>query len=100
MCMVSNVGDYYNKDFWEKRYPWTQTIPTGISTVDFEAEPVATKEDISQLRKEIEAVKDLLKKAIELDKLTGEPDCQKEGKLKAFKEMARLAGIDLKDLNL
>jgi hypothetical protein len=93
MCIVSNVGDW-GRDELPKRFPdwlpqspadkWTPTPPS--------------REEFDRLRKEIEELKAMLKKAKELDKAMGLPDCQMESKIEFLRKCAELVGVDLDEV--
>ena len=56
MCVVSNVGDYYGRtipqDYPDPQHPIVPIVPAGVSQQEFDA-----------LKKEVEKMKKLLKKA-------------------------------------
>ena len=84
MCIVSNVGDYWNT----KIYP---TYPT---------EPIKNwpNSEVESLKRDINALKKLLKEALEFGKATGQPHCEHEDKIKLIKKMADAAGVDISDV--
>lgn len=84
MCVVSSVGDYWEKNIYPT-YPTTPTY-TWPNT------------EVERLQKDIKALKVLLKAAIEFDKETGQPECQHEDKIKLIRKMAEAAGIDLEGI--
>lgn len=84
MCTVSNVGDY-----WERKiYP------------SYPQEPIGQwdKSEVERLKRDIKALKALLKAAIEFDKATGQPECQHEDKIRLIRKMAEAADIDISDV--
>lgn len=85
MCVVSMIGDHYT-DKWRGR-EWQTIIERPVSAAEVE-----------QLRQEVEEMKKLLKKAVEYDKRTGQPDCPNEDKLAMLKEVARAMNIDLDEV--
>lgn len=103
MCVVSAVGDYWKRDF-EKKYPdvfetiTTWPIVNGAQQIDISG--LATKDDIEQIRKELTALKDLLKAAIKFDEEADQPHCENEDKIALIKKVADMVGVDLKDLDL
>lgn len=94
MCTVSNVGDYWNKQ-WPDRHPWVDPyiqpgpIPLNIGP---------TREEFEALKKEMEALKELLKAAKKFDEETNQPHCEHEDKVAIIKKMAEIVGVDLKDV--
>lgn len=94
MCIVSNVGDYYCREF-PKRYPdWypntsplIPVVPSGVS-----------QEEFDKLKKEVETMRELLKMAKKIDEATGQPDCQMEEKVAMIRKLAELVGVDLENL--
>ena len=99
MCVVSAVGDFYD-DIWKKYGPGPYLPPIDPNILPQQPffSPLATKEELDQLRKEVAEMKDLLKKAIEIDKKTGQPDCQMEAKLKRLREVVKLVGETIDDI--
>lgn len=78
MCVVSMVMDYY-QDKWERQYiyPTQPTFPTFPS-----------KEEIKEFR-------ELLERAREYDRKTGQPNCELEEKKDAIKKLADNLGIEI-----
>lgn len=103
MCMVSNIGDQWKDQFPDKwphfplqggpgggslpLHPYTPSYPAGVSKEEFDA-----------LKQEMEELKKLLKAAKEFDDKTGQPHCEVEAKVKLIKEIAKLVGVDMKDV--
>lgn len=92
MCTVSMVGDHYT-DKWRNRGWFTGEpqfplpIPDGPSRKEFDA-----------LKKEVEDMRDLLKRAKEYDERTGQPNCEIDEKVALLKRVAELVGVDLSDV--
>jgi len=84
MCVVSNVGEYWEKNI----YPTYPTTP--IHTWD--------SAEVESLKRDIKALKVLLKAAIEFDKETGQPECQHEDKIRLIRKMAEAADVDISDV--
>jgi DNA-binding XRE family transcriptional regulator len=94
MCVVSFVGDGFSE--WYKQKPYTvKIITTGNPP---EEKPLATAEQIEELRKELLLVKELLKKAIKYDEDNGEPNCEMEEKVELLKKIADAVGVDIDDV--
>jgi len=94
MCVVSNIGDYFDRQYpwpmnpapWKQPYPknpWPDTIP-----VPSWPTPGPTKEQFEEFL-------ELLRQAIRFDKVTGQPDCQTEDKLAKVKAWGKTFGIDI-----
>lgn len=93
MCVVSNVGDYYGRTI-PNRYPdWfppQQTYPILPVTP-----PSVSQEEFDALKKEVEKMKKLIKKAKAIDEATEQPNCEKADKVAMLKRLAELVGVDL-----
>lgn len=87
MCVVSMIGDHYH-DKWNK--PDYQDWFGRIDTI--------TKEEFNSLKKEVEEMKELLKKAIKYDEINNQPHCEIEEKIATLKKVAELLGVSLKDI--
>lgn len=110
MCMISNVGDDWNRTFPERHpyTPWTPdavpnkteplVIQTGVSQEEFDAWKAQNQEEFEKLRAEILALKELLKAAKIYDEATGQVDCENAEKIALIEEMARRLDVDLKDV--
>lgn len=107
MCVVSAMGDHYDKQFDPfKRYipphnpipsfpdpipqnpfDWTKAFINQVSRLEFE-----------ELKRQVEDMKKILKVAVEYDKSNNEPHCEIETKVRVLKEIAKLVGVDLNDV--
>ena len=100
MCVVSMIGDHY-RDKWDP--PWDRTVPNipyvpGRGTIPWVIPQPATQDEVDALRKEVQEMKELLKKAKQYDIDNGEPDCEIEDKMKFLRQVAKSVGIDLDDV--
>jgi len=94
MCVVSMVGDHYN-EWYPKVYPdvfpsWppeTVRLPDSITRQEFDA-----------LKKTVEEMRDLLKRAIKYDEDNDEPHCEVEEKMALLRRVAEAVGISLDDV--
>lgn len=96
MCTVSMIADHYHEK-WRPRYPdyfppysppWTLPLPQqSISREEFDA-----------LRKEVQELAQLLKRAKKYDEDNGEPDCETETKMASLRLIAALGGLNLDEL--
>ena len=101
MCVVSAVIDNYEQ--WRpnifKKYD-TEDWPTLLPPQDNKIYPFnyASKEEVEELRKEIQMLKDILIKAKLFDDETGQMDCEKVEKVAMLKKIAKALDIDLDDV--
>lgn len=105
MCVVSMTGDMFHDRWrpWTPYVPYTPVQPYNPQPTDrtgpFLLPPTGpTQEDFDNLKKEVELLKELLKRAKEYDEKNGEPDCEIEDKMKFLREVAKLVGVDLDDV--
>lgn len=89
MCTVSNVGDYYNHKTLPDHFPSYPSWPQGIPP---------TREEFDELKRSVEALKELLLAAKEYDRKMGEPDCEMEDKVALIKKLAEIVGVDLSQI--
>lgn len=111
MCVVSMVGDHYG-DKWD---PWKKYIPNQPSPLIPEQQDPSkafedflkkinpnpqtpTRQEFEDLKKEVEDLKSLLKRAKEYDEKNNEPNCEIEEKMKLLKEIAKLVGVNLDEI--
>lgn len=98
MCVVSMVGDHYRDTFPKKEYwpgiqphinppPHIYITPQEITRAEFDA-----------LKKDVEEMKELLKRAKKYDEETGQPDCEMDEKVALLKQVAKLVGVDLSEI--
>lgn len=87
MCVVSFVGDHYQDRWTQPPYEFKFNNWNEVSKEDFEA-----------LKKEVEELRQLLKKAIKYDEENGEPECQMEDKVELLRKVAKLVGVELEEL--
>jgi hypothetical protein len=89
MCAVSNVGDYYGRQWGVPGLGGSGQGPT----LDW-----ATKQDLAKLEHEVLEMKRLLIAAKEIDTKVGNKDCEMEEKIKTLKAVAKLVGVSLDDV--
>lgn len=92
MCVVSMVGDVYTER-WKNLYP-----PEKLNPINNNYFPTVSREEFDHLKREVEMLKELLKKAKEYDEKTNQPDCEQEEKIALIKKVAEMVGVDLKDV--
>lgn len=88
MCVVSMVGDAYH-DRWRGQ-PFTSTPDAWLGWV--------TRAEFDALKREVEQMKELLKRAKKYDEDNGEPDCEIAEKVALLRKVAELVGVDLSDV--
>lgn len=108
MCVVSMVGDHYNEK-WKDVWPYHQPQPnpfvpdrvtTAPAAIPFWSPQGPTQQQFDDLKKEVEEMKKLLKRAVEYDKNNNEPHCEMEDKVALLKKVAALVGVSLEDIFL
>lgn len=110
MCTYSMVGDDFTRriqtdEYWKKvivpgspgQIPTTSPDTDSISNFKVNL-GLATAAEVAALRREIEHLKELLKRAIEYDKKNNEPHCETDEKIAAIKVIAKALGVDLSSL--
>lgn len=80
MCVVSAISDHYKDIKWDDYHHWDKKpaypMPVVIHTPPTEAEV-------------LKKIMDLIKQARELDKLTGEPDCEDPKKTQWIRDVEK-----------
>lgn len=87
MCVVSNMGDHYNQKFTQPDY-----------TNFFNNISIVSRAEFDTVKKEVEEMRAILKRAKLYDEQTSQPDCEMEDKVKKLKEIATLMGVDLSEV--
>lgn len=100
MCVVSMVVDHYGEK-WQRELTWPTTNPTPNwntipSTTQVELDKLKLQHE--ELKREVENMRELLKKAKLYDEVNDEPDCAKDEKIEIVKRVAAAMGVDLGDL--
>lgn len=107
MCVVSFIGDHYSDKWNQPPYRQIIDIVKTIGIDDYGNEQIpafpdlvkgVTRQEFDQLKKDVEEMKELLKKAKIYDEVNHEPDCELESKMTKLREIAKLVGIDLDDV--
>jgi len=75
MCVISNVGDHFRKQ-WEPLIPPKDN--SGIIGTQNWMFPEITRDEFDQLRREVLEMKELLIKAKIIDEALGTPDCEND----------------------
>lgn len=99
MCSVSMVGDYYRDTFPQRPY-WpaiqSTTLPAVPSVIL--QQPSISREEFDALKRDVEDMKELLRRAKAYDEANGEPDCEIDEKMVLLKKIAAVVGVDLDDV--
>jgi hypothetical protein len=93
MCVSSMVGDHY-RDMWTPRFV---PYPTPNDTIIIQP-TVISREEFEILKREVQQMKDLLKRAKAYDEKNGEPDCAIDEKMQILRKVAKLVGVELDDV--
>lgn len=83
--------------YHEPLFPPPTRAPKPADLAEFlkPVQPVISRQEFDALKAELEAVKKLLVAAKQYDKETGQPDCEDAEKVRLFKRLAELVGVDL-----
>lgn len=90
MCVVSNISDFYQKQFPEQ---WPLVPSNPVYPI-----PEISRAEFDQLKREVESLKLLLKQAQKFDEDTGQPECETETKIAFLKKIATALDIDISDV--
>lgn len=93
MCTVSMVLDHYN-DKWKDDMV--------LTTVSWPPQPpltaLPTREEFEALKRDVEEMKALLKRAKQYDIDHNEPDCELAEKKNKVRKICELVGVDISDI--
>lgn len=88
MCTISMIGDHYDDKWKAPDYrDLIQRLPDNVTRFEYDA-----------LKKEVEEMKALLKRAKIYDEQNNEKDCEVESKVATLKKIAELMGVDLSEI--
>lgn len=97
MCAVSMVGDHYRDQFQQR--PWFPAVYAPMPAGDGAAPVIQVpRSEFEALKKEVEGMKELLKRAKKYDEDNNEPACEVEEKMEVLRKVARLVGVNLDDV--
>lgn len=99
MCVVSFVGDQFNRQFDQS--PWIIPQPhidPSLQKNPYKLDPGITRQEFDQLKREVELMKKMLEGAKEYDRKNNEPNCEIEAKMAKLKAIAELVGVNLDDV--
>lgn len=101
MCVVSMVGDHFN-DRFKKEPDWHRYFPNSPNPSPFGegCRPLVPVEraEFDRLKKQVEEMADLLRRAKQYDESTNQPHCEMEDKVALLKHIAKQFGVDMKDV--
>jgi Asp-tRNA(Asn)/Glu-tRNA(Gln) amidotransferase C subunit len=81
------IGDHFGDK-------WKQQDYTNL----FNQFPNVTRKEFDKLKKEVEEMMALLKRAKIYDEQNNEPNCELEDKMKKIREIAKLVGLDIDEI--
>lgn len=90
MCSVSMVGDHFRDQFNQR--DWFKDF------AKYQALPAISRQEFDELKREVEGMKALLKRAKEYDERNGEPECEIDEKMDLLRKVAKLVGVELNDV--
>jgi hypothetical protein len=95
------VGDHY-RDKWWPTYPLQPfqqpSGPGQTTTVVFPMPAPVSREEFDALKRDVEEMKALLKRAKEYDERNGEPECEMDEKMAVLRKLAEMVGVNLDDV--
>lgn len=94
MCTMSMVGDHYG-DMWREK-PWYPNQPGLVpATGGTYTIPLVSRAEFDELKRQVEEMTKLLKRAKKYDEDNGEPDCEIDEKMDLLRKVAKMVGVDL-----
>ena len=97
MCTVSMVGDHY-RDWWPQKYPEVFPSSPAVPKDSWPYLNGISREEFDALKRDVEEMKSLLKRAKEYDERNNEPHCEVEEKMDLLRKIAAAVGINLDDV--
>jgi hypothetical protein len=91
------VGEHYTekwKPYWPDLTPLAPNAPPGMPMPTRDI----TRAEFDALKRDVEEMKALLKRAKEYDERNGEPDCEVDEKMALLRRVAEAVGISLDDV--
>ncbi|PWE52321.1 hypothetical protein DEM27_31775 [Metarhizobium album] len=103
MCVVSMVGDHFadkTRGPWAPYFPqpWEVDPAPARPRIPFNLKPDITRDEFDALKRDVQEMKELLKRAKKYDEDNHEPHCEVEEKMELLRAIAKLVGIDLSDV--
>ena len=108
MCVVSMIMDHYDHK-WRPYYPGAPIDPEPwkrpwerpyepVPPLPPIPKPQVTPEDIEDIRRDLEEMKKLIKRAKKYDRENNEPDCESDDKIERLRKIADAVGIDFDEI--
>lgn len=97
MCVVSMVGDHYADKWRNIMQPQFPHVPQTPQQQFIIHTPIS-REEFDALKRDVEEMKALLKRAKEYDERNNEPECEIEEKMDLLRKVAKAVGVDLDDV--
>lgn len=102
MCTFSMIGDHYG-EIWKDRWPrpqepqpvYPQPHGGGVPPIFVVQQPEVTRAEFDELKRQVDEMVMLLKRAKKYDEDNGEPDCEVDEKIAILRKVADLVGVDL-----
>lgn len=90
------IGDHFG-DKWKDYKPQQPQVTPYLPQSAF-IPPQVSRDEFENLKREVEEMKSLLKRAKLYDEDNGEPDCEMEDKVAFLRKVAEFVGVDLGDV--
>lgn len=97
MCTVSMVGDHFT-DKWTMPQPGIGVWPSTQPPLNVTIHNPVTREEFDALKRDVEEMKALLKRAKEYDERNGEAECELEERMAVLRKVAKMVGVSLDDV--
>jgi hypothetical protein len=97
MCTMSMIGDHY-REKWQY-LPGIYQSPLQEPFVQQQfGQPQVSRAEFDMLKREVEEMKALLKRAKKYDEDNGEPNCEMDEKMAILRKVAEMVGVNLDDV--
>jgi hypothetical protein len=98
MCVVSMVMDHYD-DWWKRNPPFQPPLqpiqPLSPITINYGE---VSRAEFEELKKRVDEMISLLKRAKIYDESTNQPNCESEDKMTRLRDICKIVGIDLDEV--
>lgn len=95
MCVVSMIGDHY-RDKWQPGWQQAPNVPINPFPHVFPTQDMSG--ELAKLKKEVEEMKELLKRAVKYDADNGQPRCENDEKIQFLRQVAEAVGLTIDDV--
>ena len=97
MCVVSMVMDQFDENWRPKvQPPFTSHPAVGVPAIQWGLS--VSRAEFDALKRDVEAIKELIPHLKRYDEATGQPDCEQEEKLALLRKLAEVVGVDLEEV--